>query len=664
MPPPAGHAVRDRPGRAPSWPTLLPGTPTMHAWKLKRELRRIGKQIVTLGRDRGHESQIPDEGGGRSFVPVAMPTSIECETQPRCAVVAMVRNEADRAHEVMRHFCALFDLVVVVDHMSVDDTGRIVAGYDGHGDCSVVTLRSNEPGYYQSDYMTACVRGLVDQAAADWVFLLDFDEFLPFASRHDFHQALVQFVHADVIHGHWLNCLPRIPGGPVRDGAEVVTADVVSRYVKIAVNARRLQGREVSIEQGNHAVRLDGDPLPQIGERGFGVMHFPIVSIEKLDRKVREGVAAYEATIGTAAVNGFHWREMLDRLECLRDDPDLVAEIALRYGEPMEAVLQDYASRPEGRVPRRTFRVRFAQVAPAEPAPCPTPAEITRETLTHQLCAALPAAGDGPVCGGTLAAIYGTLPAAGGSAAAGDDAWITRAIMAGTQHLEFVMPTAWAGHEPFLFTLMEAMRPRRYVELGTHAGHSFFTACQHYKSHGDYGEAVAIDLWEGDHQAGFYDERVFEDFRTILRQHYAACGRYIRGRFAEAATVFAPGSIDLLHIDGLHTYAAVREDYETWRPKLTEQGVVLFHDTSEYQSDFGVWQFFAEVQGEATEWFNFRHGHGLGVLAFGDESSPAVRLLRRLREEPALFERHYAILGAAMFRSRRAEIEAAGRGAA
>ena len=150
----------------------------------------------------------------------------------------------------------------------------------------------------------------------------------------------------------------------------------------------------------------------------------------------------------------------------------------------------------------------------------------------------------------------------------------------------------------------------------------------------------------------------------MLNRHYAACGRYVRGLFSEAAAVFEACSIDLLHIDGLHTYAAVREDYETWRPKLTGHGVVMFHDTTEYQTDFGVWQVFEEVRGEATEWFNFRHGHGLGVMAFGPESAPGVRLLRRLRQDPARFERHYALLGAAMFHSRQAEIDVIGRRAA
>jgi len=634
----------------------------MKVWKLKRELNRIWRQ-VTGQRRQTEPMPSPVEADSGSTIPA----SVERTVQPRCTVVAMVRNESANAHEVMRHFCALFDRIVVVDHLSVDDTAAIVAGYDGHGGCSVVMLRSNETGYYQSDYMTACARAIIDGDTADWVFFLDFDEFLPFASRGEFHQALVPFVHADVIHGHWLNCVPIRPHGALHDGIEVVTAEAVSRYVKIAVNARRLKGREVTIEQGNHAVRIDRSPTPQSGGRAFGVLHFPIMSAERLERKIREGVAAYDATRDGPAVHGFHWREMLDRLDTLRGDPELLTEIVLRYGEPLETVIQDYQSRPSDWTRRRTFLARFAQVDAAQPKTHVVATEVDRGSLGRRLRERL--VGRRPGRDARLvvpfAAVYETLPAAASRAdVALDDASIMLAVMAGTQHLDFVVPTAWAGHEPFLFTLMEAMRPRRYVELGTHAGQSFFAACQHYKSHGDYGEAVAIDLWEGDHQAGFYCEEVFERFRDMLRRHYAVCGRYIRSRFTEAAVMFEPDSIDLLHIDGLHTYAAVREDYETWRPKLTEAGAVLFHDTSEYQSDFGVWQFFEEVRPQATAWFNFRHSHGLGVLAFGPESAPAVRLLRRFAKAPAMFERHYAILGATMFRSRRADLGDVGSRAA
>lgn len=574
------------------------------------------------------------------------PPSMEFVTAPRTAVVAMARNEAHRAHYVMRHFCALFDRIVVIDHLSDDSTGSIAAGYGGTEGAQVHVLRSDELGYHQADYMTAAATALLTSGSVDWIFFLDFDEFLPFASREDFNQALVQFADKDVISGHWINCLLDEPEPADLAGCRAITSEVASPYLKVALNARRLSGRKVKMSQGNHAVRLDDDAVATVGARAFGILHLPIISIERLRAKLERGIPSYEALGQSDSADGFHWRELHGRLDDLARDPHLLRRATLRYGEPLEEVL---AEDPPA---ERPIDLRFALAPKARPLNDAGATVVSRETLAPLLGALLPS-NPKTLCEPTLHAIYKSLDGSSRTVTAkGRAARVEHALLSGAQDLNVIVPTAWAGHEPFLFSLMEAARPRRYVELGTHAGHSFFTACQHYKANGNYGEAVAIDLWEGDHQAGFYDEGVFERFRFLLDQHYSGCGRYIRSLFHEAATAFEPASIDLLHIDGLHTYSAVRDDYQTWRSRVTDTGTIIFHDTSEFQTDFGVWQLFNEVRSDGTASFNFQHSHGLGVVAFGTpDTNPAVEFVQHLSKNPALYERHYANLGKAMFRA-------------
>jgi hypothetical protein len=88
----------------------------------------------------------------------------------------------------------------------------------------------------------------------------------------------------------------------------------------------------------------------------------------------------------------------------------------------------------------------------------------------------------------------------------------------------------------------------------------------------------------------------------------------VRKYFDEAVEEFKDKSIDILHIDGLHTYEAVKHDYETWKGKVKDDGVILFHDIK--VADFGVWQVWEELKAEhpKSTIIEFKHNAGLGVL--------------------------------------------------
>lgn len=189
--------------------------------------------------------------------------------------------------------------------------------------------------------------------------------------------------------------------------------------------------------------------------------------------------------------------------------------------------------------------------------------------------------------------------------------------------------SAWHMHIPFAFLLIDLLRPDRLVELGTQKGASYCAFCEAVKELGADTRTFAVDHWEGDHQTGAYAS----DTYSILRAHhdplYGAFSTLLRESFDDARLRFADGSIDLLHIDGLHTYEAVRHDFETWLPKVSRSGVILMHDTEVRTGDFGVWRLWEEVEGRYPT-LNFPFGYGLGVVAVGKDVPDSLLALCRL----------------------------------
>ena len=130
-----------------------------------------------------------------------------------------------------------------------------------------------------------------------------------------------------------------------------------------------------------------------------------------------------------------------------------------------------------------------------------------------------------------------------------------------------VIPYAWIGHIPFLQWLISEVKPNNYVELGVHTGNSFCAAAEVLKLTNPSAKAYALDTWEGDHQASHYGEEIFLEISKYIKKNFAENAIIIRKYFDDAVSDFLDGSIDLLHIDGLHTYEAVANDFKKWLPK-------------------------------------------------------------------------------------------------
>ena len=173
--------------------------------------------------------------------------------------------------------------------------------------------------------------------------------------------------------------------------------------------------------------------------------------------------------------------------------------------------------------------------------------------------------------------------------------------------------SAWLGHRKFAYDLVRNLQPEVIVELGTHYGASFFSMCQAVKDGGINGKCYAVDTWTGDPHSGGFGNTVYEEVEMLASRIYPGISVLLQKTFDEALVEFADKSINLLHIDGYHTYEAVKHDFETWLPKLADNGVILLHDIMVRHSNFGVYRLWEELVKRYPA-AQFEHYHGLGVV--------------------------------------------------
>lgn len=162
--------------------------------------------------------------------------------------------------------------------------------------------------------------------------------------------------------------------------------------------------------------------------------------------------------------------------------------------------------------------------------------------------------------------------------------------------------SAWRGHKNFALWLIEFLKPKVTVDLGVDRGYSSFVL-----AYNNPNTVYGIDSFEGDIHAGI--KNTYDSVVDIKTRYNFENLILIKGYFDDIARTWDK-KIDLLHIDGLHTYEAVRNDYETWSKFLTDDAVILFHDTESYPNDVG--RFFNEIPLPKV---NFLESAGLGVVS-------------------------------------------------
>jgi predicted O-methyltransferase YrrM len=113
-----------------------------------------------------------------------------------------------------------------------------------------------------------------------------------------------------------------------------------------------------------------------------------------------------------------------------------------------------------------------------------------------------------------------------------------------------------------------------------------------------------------------------------------------------------PDGVDLLFIDGDHSYEGVRQDFITFADLLRPSGLLVFHDiVQDYEARYGVRtnayvggvpRFWRELRAALPPTFRFQEivgdphqdGFGIGVLVCPDSASPGQELANAYRSAP------------------------------
>jgi len=129
-------------------------------------------------------------------------------------------------------------------------------------------------------------------------------------------------------------------------------------------------------------------------------------------------------------------------------------------------------------------------------------------------------------------------------------------------------------------------RPRTVVEIGSYLGRSTALLGLALKRYSPEARLVAIDPHTGDRQQLLALGTELLPTADLFRKHVQGVGiaELLDIRIARSDEVAAEwdGPVELLFVDGWHSYDAVVSDARNWVPHLHGDGVVCFDDFTNY----------------------------------------------------------------------------------
>jgi hypothetical protein len=277
----------------------------------------------------------------------------------KLVALTRVKIDGDIIEEFVRHTLQYVDELFVVDNLSPDDTREILFALQDEG----LPLRVFEDEHVEvlAELTTGYTREAFALTGADYVLLLDADEFLRVPSRAALEAALEALpagAHGTV---PWQTYVPLKDDdeGRGRNGKRQAGEDrsVLRRFpyrlvrenpqhFKVIVSRAFASVAGATITPGSHDVTLpDGTPAQKEQLRGVELAHFPVRSLPQIQTKALLGWSAFVAAgLEFETVIARQWRRLY---EGLRANPheterELHRSASMYFGgEPRAKVVYD-----------------------------------------------------------------------------------------------------------------------------------------------------------------------------------------------------------------------------------------------------------------------------------------------------------------------------------
>ncbi len=255
----------------------------------------------------------------------------------------MVKNEQDIIEPFIRHNVRFLDYMIILDNASVDETRRIAL------DCAreignVVVVDSEEFSYTQAERMTRLLHHCQSAFFADFVLLLDADEFLGIGDRTAMTTILETIPPNGIGRLPWRTFVvaPGKASAAAKDPPRSIhlcrTAEV-PQFFKAVLRLDGAYRPDLLIMQGNHDIcDTTGESLPAVQLDDLPLLHFPVRSRAQVVVKGVIGWMAYLAKDPAAREkeSGFQWRNIFDQVVSSSDFE--ICELSMRYAQDRPSI--------------------------------------------------------------------------------------------------------------------------------------------------------------------------------------------------------------------------------------------------------------------------------------------------------------------------------------